>query len=154
MRALAGSLLIVAAVVQLLLGALLVLSAHTVKQEARAEAGDLSSVSADLVSEEELAAMRKKGEAQTRGAGMRPLLLGGVTLAAALLLLVSSVVTLLRRGGNLLRLGPGVLSLACLAAILALEGGARTALIAFGLLLAGLLLTVIDSRRAAAARDA
>ena len=145
MRILAGTLILVAAVIQLLLGVLLVFSAHNTEQEARAEAGDLSAVSADLVSEEELAAMRKVGDKEAGSAGQRPFLLGIAALALAALQLAAGVLTLLRRA-PLLMLCSGSLSLLCLAAALFLEGGGKTAGIASILLSAGLIIAGLDMR--------
>ncbi len=153
MRVLASMLFITAAVVQLLLGGLLIFSGQDQEHDARAEVGDLSSVSADLVSEEELAAMKATGDREAGGAGKQTQALGILALALAALLLVAALLVMLRKGPAPVRLAPGVLSMACLAAIWFLEGGPLTAIIALALLALGLILAGADAARNSTAKQ-
>ena len=153
MRFIASPLLIIAAVVQLLLGGLVIFGAVEARDEARAEAGDLSSVSGDLVSEEELAAMRADGEKKAGRTGKFAHVLGMVTMALSLLQLVTGVLALLRRALPFVLIAGG-LTLACLLAVLLLESGGNTVAMAMGLLAVGLIAVGLDYRsvRAAAVR--
>lgn len=121
MRIPAAILLITAALLELLLGGLLLVGSRYERFEARAEAGDLSAVSADLATPEQLAAMEREADRKTPAAGLRPLLLGLSCLAAAVAALVGGVLLLLRRAPLVspLTAGLGVLAMAL---VLGLDG--------------------------------
>ena len=153
MRIVACLFLVAAAVIQLLLGGLVIFSAVEARQEARAEAGDLSSVSSDLVSEPELAAMRAAGEKQAGSAGHGAHALGMATMGLGLLMLVAGPLALLRRGTQFV-LGVGVISVGCLVATLLLENGGSTAATAAGLIALALVLVDLDRRRQLKASEA
>lgn len=152
MRILASLFILTAAVIQLLLGGLLIFSAVEARDDARAEAGDLSSVSGDLVSEEELASMRAHGEKQAGSTGKAANYLGMAAMALGLFQLVAGVLALLRRA-LIFVIAVAVASLACLMGMLLLEGGGNTAVMTLCLLATGLVLVGLELRSRRAASD-
>lgn len=123
MRIAATALLIFAALIQLILGTLYVLGSQYKREQARFEAGDLSSVAGDLASPEELQKQATRAEEKTRGVGQRDLWLGiGCFVVEALL--ISSLVLILRRRTN--RRTRGFTLGAALVLSLALTGAGAT----------------------------
>jgi hypothetical protein len=122
MRVLAGILLLVSAVLQVLLGGGFVLSSKYQQFTAQLDAGDLSSVSKDLdVPDEELNKIHKAAEARAGSRHLRPLAVGIVLLALTLLQLVSGIVLFFRRARTLSLVTCG-LAVAGLVTAIALEG--------------------------------
>jgi len=146
MRIVASLFIVAAAVIQLLLGGLVLFSAVEARNEARTQAGDLSSVSSDLVSEKELAAMRAAAEQKAGSVGHGSRALGMATMGLGLLLLVAGPLALLRRG-TMFVLGVGVISVGCLLATLLLEGGGSAAATGAGLIAVAIVLVDLDRRR-------
>lgn len=145
MRILASLFILIAAVIQLLLGGLLIFSATEERNDARAEAGDLSSVSGDLVSEEELTAMRAAGEKEAGSTGKRAYYLGMASMALGLLLLVAGALALLRRALIFVLL-VGLASMACLLGMFLMEDGGSIAAVGGSLLAVGMVLMSLDLR--------
>jgi hypothetical protein len=121
-RVIAGILLLVSAVLQLLLGGGFVLSSKYQQFTAQMDAGDLSSVSKDLdVPEEELNKMHKAAQEKAGTRHLRPLTVGIVLLVSTLLQLVSGIVLFVRRARTLSLITCG-LAVTALAVAIALEG--------------------------------
>ena len=140
MRFLAAFLLLVAAVVQLLVGVGLVMASRQARDRARTEAGDLSSVSADLVTEQELSAMKAEGDRAAGSVGSTSLVLGAAVLVGAVALLVGGILLLCNRG-RLVVLVAGGVCLAGLGAVAGLDRPEIIQAIAAGLSALGMLLT-------------
>ncbi|MCC6750944.1 MAG: hypothetical protein IT371_25030 [Deltaproteobacteria bacterium] len=133
MRIVAGIFLLVSALLSLVIGGGLALSSRYEKFQAQIRAEDLSTVSEDLVSPEELAKLKQRGKVQTRGAGLRPLAIGVGVGATGLLDLVAGILLLLRRGRRFV-IAVVVVSLLAVGVALALEGYLFLGGISLGLL--------------------
>lgn len=146
MRVVAALLLFVSAVVQLLLGGSLGLASRYERYQARTDAGDLSSVSADLVDEAELRRMQAEADRKVGATGAGKLALGIGVLLAALAQVAGGVLLLLRRA-RAVTLVAATLGAAAMGATLALDGVHTVAVVALCLSVAGLVLAALFGRR-------
>jgi hypothetical protein len=153
-RIIAGILLLVSAVLHLLLGGGFVLSAKYQQFKAQMDAGDLSSVSKDLdVPDAELNKMHRAAEVKAGKRHLRPLALGIAFLALSLLQIVAGIVLFVKRARSFSLLTCG-LTVAGLAAAIALEGFVMLEAIAGGAVVLAALLVLAARSKAAPRHDA
>jgi hypothetical protein len=144
MRIVASILLLASMIIQLLLGVGHILSA----QYEKITTNDLSAVSSDLVSPEELARMQKVERAKAGPVGRRSLILGGVAVGAALGQLVAAILLLARRARRV-ALGLCALGLCAAVGLLWASGVSVLGAIVCGALGLALIATLLSRPRPA-----
>jgi hypothetical protein len=151
MRVFVAILLFAAALLQFLLGGGLILSSRYEAFRARTEAGDLSEVAGDLVSEQELEKMRQDARQKVGAAGAKQLALGVAVLALAFLQLAGGVLVLVRPGRATLLVRGGIaLGAVVLVAVILLDGFATLIGVVLGLQVLSFLLALLVRPRTVA----
>jgi 1,4-dihydroxy-2-naphthoate octaprenyltransferase len=149
MRILSGTLILISACIALVLGVLQIFSSKYEVMDAKADVGDLSDVSGDLASPDQIKKERQAAEKKIGNAGMRSLLIGAAMFGVFLLNVFGGILIFIRRARRVMIVDL-LLAIALWIPCLFVGGNLPYGAIGFGALLVGFFTAVLFSKSSGA----